>query len=115
MACVWSPRLLHSLWKPKEIYIIENGCAPSVVVSADGNVYGSSYVPPKRYDAATAATEEGIPLKGNFVWSAMDNFEWADGYETLFGIVYVDFKTQKRIPKLSAQWFRQAARRNALV
>jgi beta-glucosidase len=61
------------------------------------------------------ATREGVPVKGNFVWSAMDNFEWTDGYGTRFGIVYVDFKTQKRTPKLSAQWFREASRRNAVV
>jgi beta-glucosidase len=45
----------------------------------------------------------------------MDNLEWTDGFGTRFGLVYVDFKTQKRIPKLSAQWFREAARRNAVV
>ena len=61
------------------------------------------------------ATAEGVPVKGNFVWSAMDNFEWSDGYGTRFGLVYVDFKTQKRTPKLSAMWYREAARRNAVV
>jgi beta-glucosidase len=61
------------------------------------------------------ATAEGIPLKGNFYWSAMDNLEWTDGFGTRFGLVYVDFKTQKRTPKLSASWFREAAKRNAVV
>ena len=61
------------------------------------------------------ATAEGIPLKGNFYWSAIYNLQWTDGFGTRFGLVYVDFKTQKRIPKLSAQWFREAARRNAVV
>ena len=46
-------------------------------------------------------------------WSAMDNLEWTDGFGTRFGIVHVDFKTLKRTPKLSAPWFREAARRNA--
>jgi beta-glucosidase len=113
----WSPRLLHSIWKPKEIYITENGCAASDAVAADGNVYDSDRLMYLRNGMLhqQRATAEGIPLKGNFVWSAMDNFEWTDGYGTRFGIVYVDFKTQKRIPKLSAHWFREAARRNAVV
>ncbi len=62
-----------------------------------------------------AAIADGVPVKGSFYWSAMDNFEWVNGYGDRFGLVYVDFKTQKRIPKLSAQWFREAAGRNAVV
>jgi beta-glucosidase len=61
------------------------------------------------------AGRAGVPVKGYFQWSLMDNFEWSAGYGDRFGIVYVDFKTQKRTPKLSAQWFREAARRNAVV
>jgi beta-glucosidase/6-phospho-beta-glucosidase/beta-galactosidase len=49
-----------------------------------------------------AASAEGVPLKGNFVWNAMDNFEWINGYRDPPGSVHVDFKTQKRTPKLSA-------------
>lgn len=52
---------------------------------------------------------------GSFVWSAMDNFEWINGYGDRFGIVHVDFKSQKRTPKLSAQWFREAAQRKSVV
>jgi beta-glucosidase len=113
----WSPRLLHTLWKPKEIYVTENGCAANDVVAADGQVYDSDRVMYLRNAMMhqQRATAEGIPLKGNFYWSTMDNFEWSSGYGSRFGLVYVDFKTQKRIPKLSAAWHREAAKRNAVV
>ena len=56
-----------------------------------------------------------MPVKGYFHWSLMDNFEWSDGFANRFGLVYVDFKTQKRTPKLSAAYFREAAAKNAVV
>ena len=113
----WGPRLLHSLYRPKEIYITENGCAASDQIAADGNVYDADRVMYLRnvMTQLHRAIAEGVPVKGNFVWSALDNFEWTDGYGTRFGMVYVDFKTQKRTPKLSAMWYREAARRNAVV
>ena len=61
------------------------------------------------------ATADGVPVRGYFLWSTMDNFEWTDGYGTRFGLVHVDFATQKRTPKMSAAWFREAAQRNAVV
>jgi beta-glucosidase len=113
----WAPRLTHSIWKPKEIYITENGCAASDELAADGSVYDTDRVMYLRNGMFNLqrATAEGIPVKGNFVWSAFDNLEWTDGYGTRFGMVYVDFKTQKRTPKLSAAWYQEAARRNAVV
>ena len=62
-----------------------------------------------------SATVEGLPVKGYFLWSLMDNFEWADGYSKRFGIHYVDYKTERRIPKLSAEWYREVIARNAGV
>ncbi len=113
----WSPRLLHEIWKPKEIYITENGCAAADEVAKDGNVYDYDRMMYLRNGMMwqQRATAEGVPLKGNFYWSTMDNFEWINGYSDRFGLVYVDFQTQKRTPKLSAQWYREAARRNAIV
>jgi beta-glucosidase len=53
------------------------------------------------------AIQAGIDVRGYFVWSLLDNFEWADGYSRRFGLVYVDFATQARIPKTSARWYQQ--------
>jgi beta-glucosidase len=61
------------------------------------------------------ATAEGVPVHGYFLWSAQDNFEWVAGYGDRFGIIYVDFETLQRTPKLSAEWFRESARQNAVV
>jgi beta-glucosidase len=61
------------------------------------------------------ATTEGYPVKGYFIWSLLDNFEWAEGYSARFGLYYVDYNTLKRIPKLSAEWFREVTARNAVA
>jgi beta-glucosidase len=116
-ALYWAPRHVRSLWNAKAIYISENGCGASDQVSADGAVYDSDRIMFVRNHLGQLrrATAEGIPVMGYFLWSLLDNFEWGDGFATRFGIVYVDFHTQKRIPKLSATYFREAARRNAVV
>ena len=61
------------------------------------------------------ATAEGVPVRGYFLWTLMDNFEWAEGYSARFGLHYVDFATQKRTPKLSAAFYREVIARNALA
>jgi beta-glucosidase len=113
----WASRLTHSIWHPKEIYITENGCAASDVVDSDGRVFDADRVMYLRsaMGQLQRATTEGVPVKGNFVWSAFDNLEWTGGYGTRFGLIYVDFETQKRTPKMSAAWFKEAARCNAVV
>jgi beta-glucosidase len=113
----WAPRLLHSIWGVKEIYITENGCAAADAIGLDGTVSDSDRVMYLRNAMMQLqrASAEGVPVRGNFAWSAMDNFEWSDGYSRRFGLVHVDFKTQKRTPKLSAAWFREAAAQNAVV
>src|SRR5665647_2515229 len=113
----WAPRLLHSLWKTKEIYIAENGCGASDEISADGIVDDSDRIMFLRNHLGHLhrATAEGVPVKGYFHWSLMDNFEWSDGFSNRFGLVYVDFKTQRRTPKLSAAWLREAIAKNAVV
>ncbi len=61
------------------------------------------------------AIAEGAPVRGYLLWSLMDNFEWALGYSKRFGIVYVDYATQARIPKASAAWYRRVIAANAVV
>ena len=113
----WAPRHMQSIWGAKSIYITENGCGTSDVVAEDGRVYDTDRVMFLRacLGQLQRATAEGVPVDGYFLWSAQDNFEWLDGYGTRFGLIYIDFETQQRIPKLSAEWFREAARRNAVI
>jgi beta-glucosidase len=113
----WAPRQMHSLWKPKAIYITESGCGAADELTADGHVYDTDRVMFLRNHLMhlQRATAEGVPVKGYFLWSLMDNFEWCDGFGTRFGLVYVDFKTQQRSPKLSASYFREVAARNAVM
>jgi beta-glucosidase len=113
----WATRFVTALWNPASIYVTENGCAALDVVADDGKVYDSDRVMFLRAHLSELqrATEEGVPVDGYFLWSAQDNFEWTAGFGNRFGLVYVDFATQQRIPKLSAAWFREAARQNAVV
>ena len=60
------------------------------------------------------AIQAGVNVQGYYVWSLMDNFEWARGYRPRFGLVHVDFSTARRTPKQSAFWYRQVIERNAV-
>jgi beta-glucosidase len=112
----WAPRLVHDLWGVKNLYITENGTSSTDQIAADGKVYDTDRVMFLRNGLTQLqrAIEEGVPVKGYFLWSFLDNFEWADGYEKRFGIVHVDFATQKRTPKLSAEYYAQVIRKNAV-
>ena len=97
---------------PREIAITENGATFPDVVSADGgvdDVERRSYIA-RHLVAAADAIEAGIPLVGYFAWSLLDNFEWAEGYDRRFGIVHVDFATQRRTVKASGRWYRDLLR-----
>jgi beta-glucosidase len=113
----WAVRNVSDLWHPKALYITENGCSADDVMTADGRIEDTDRVMYLRNHLTHLhrAVTEGCPVKGYFLWSLLDNFEWADGYSKRFGIHYVDFKTQKRTPKLSAEWYREAIRRNSVV
>jgi beta-glucosidase len=116
-ALYWGPRNLATVWGVKDIYITENGCSATDVPAADGIVYDTDRIMFLRncLTHLQRATAEDVPVRGYFHWSLMDNFEWADGYRTRFGLVYVDYSTQKRSPKLSASFYREIVARNRVV
>src|SRR5262245_56213884 len=116
-AMYWAPRHVQSLWGATSIFITENGCAALDVIADDGRVYDTDRVMFLRacLTELQRATAEGVPVDGYFYWSSQDNFEWNAGFGNRFGIIYVDFETLERTPKLSAEWFREAARQNAVV
>lgn len=107
-ALYWAPKLAAEEFKINAIYITENGCSSDDKVAADGQIYDIDRVMYlKNYlTHLQRAVREGVPVKGYFCWSLLDNYEWADGYEKRFGITYVDFKTQKRTPKLSSHFYK---------
>lgn len=113
-ALYWGPKLIFENWGPKAMYITENGCSAEDKIAPDGHVYDTDRVMYLRnyLTQLQRAVVEGIPVKGYFCWSLLDNYEWADGYDKRFGIVYVDFKTQQRIPKLSAMMYKQTIATN---
>ena len=116
-ALYWGPRHTARIWKVPEIYITENGCSSSDVPAKDGRVYDTDRVMYLRnyLMQLQRAASEGVPVRGYFLWSLTDNFEWADGYTNRFGLHYVDYATQKRTPKLSAEFYREVIARNAVM
>ncbi|MGE0426205.1 MAG: GH1 family beta-glucosidase [Reyranellaceae bacterium] len=91
------------------VYVTENGAGTTETLDASGRVedtarveFLASYV-----GAMREAVARGADVRGYFVWSLLDNFEWGAGYENRFGLVHVDFKTQHRVPKASARWYRE--------
>jgi beta-glucosidase len=112
----WAPRLAAKVWNIETIYISENGTSAEDKLHADGQVYDLDRIMYLRNYLAQLqrATSEGVPVKGYFLWSLMDNFEWIFGFEKRFGVYRVDFDTQARVAKLSASFFRDVVARNAI-
>jgi beta-glucosidase len=98
------------------LFVTENGCAAEDYVNPDGEVNDVERVSylHRHLDAAARAIRDGASLAGYFVWSLLDNFEWARGYQKRFGIVFVDFGTQRRVPKASARFYSEVIRANAV-
>jgi beta-glucosidase len=94
------------------VYITENGCSTVDEVTPEGRIHDTARVEflDGHLRALHEAMAEGVDVRGYFVWSLLDNFEWADGYSQRFGLVRVDFDTQSRTPKDSFAWLRSALR-----
>jgi len=112
----WAPRLAAKVWNIETIYISENGTSSEDKLHADGKVYDLDRIMFLRnyLRQLQRAVAEGVPVRGYFLWSLMDNFEWIFGYEKRFGLYHVDFETQRRTPKLSAAFYRDVVARNAI-
>jgi len=96
-------------YAPSQVYLTENGSTYDDVVLPDGHIEDAqrrSYLA-RHLHAAKVSLARGVPLKGYFAWSLLDNFEWAEGYVRRFGLTYVDYATQKRTLKASGQWYAQ--------
>jgi len=109
----WCTKFLYENYK-KPIIISENGMSAHDTISLDGKVHD-----PNRIDflnryllSLRKAADEGILISAYFVWSLMDNFEWASGYSERFGLIYVDYQTQERILKDSAYWYQNVITNN---
>jgi beta-glucosidase len=99
---------LHEEYAVPSLYVTENGAAFADVRTHDGFVHDSercdylgAYI-----ESVRRAVAHGVPVRGYFVWSLLDNFEWALGYSKRFGLVYVDYPTLERVPKDSFYWYR---------
>ena len=99
------------------LYVTENGCAVDDQPNSSGEVEDEPRIDYLRghLEAVHDAVERGVPMRGYFLWTLLDNFEWAAGYDARFGIVFVDFETQQRIPKQSAGFYGAVAKANRLT
>ena len=109
----WGPRFFFERYR-LPIVITENGMANTDWVSLDGRVHDPQRIDfTRRYLLELAkAGADGVDIRGYFHWSVMDNFEWAEGYRQRFGLIYVDYPTQKRTLKDSAYWYREVIASN---
>jgi len=112
----WGPKFFYERYR-LPIVVTENGMANVDWIALDGRVHD-----PQRIDylqrhllQLARAIDEGVDVRGYFVWTLMDNFEWAEGYKQRFGIVYVDYPTGRRVLKDSAYWYRDVIATNGAI
>jgi beta-glucosidase len=113
----WAVRFAAEVFRVKSFYMTESGATFDDDISTDGEVidlHRREYLRSHLLEVHRAVAE-GYDVRGYFVWSLLDNFEWAEGYEKRFGIVHVAFGTQRRTPKLSSQWYAEVIRQNRIV
>ena len=100
----------------KDIYITENGAAFPDIIEKDGRVHDQKRIDylEKHFSYLHKAIEKGLPLKGYYLWSLMDNFEWGFGFSKRFGIVHIDYQTLKRTIKESGYWYQKVIANHSL-
>jgi beta-glucosidase len=116
-AVYWGPRLAKEIYGIKALYMFENGAGFDENPPVKGEVFDlhrREYVRQCLVELHRSIGD-GSPVKGYFLWSLMDNFEWHEGYAKRFGICYTDYKTLRRTPKLSARWYAEVMRLGRLV
>ncbi len=112
----WGPKFIAERYK-LPIVITENGLSGCDWVGVDGQVHDEARIDflTRYLRQVKKAIGDGVDIRGYFQWSIMDNFEWAEGYKHRFGLVHVDFTTQKRTLKNSAHWYRELIRTNGMA
>ena len=100
-------RFVHKIWQEEELTKMLDGGVPFPMLSDGGGKIGTAY---GVYDEAA-----GVDIRGYFQWSIMDNFEWAEGYAKRFGLIHVDYPTQKRTIKDSGYWYRDLIESNGAL
>jgi beta-glucosidase len=112
----WVPRLAAKVWNVDAIYISENGTASADAIAPDGGIYDLDRIMYLRnyLTQLQRVITEGVPVRGYFLWSLIDNFEWIFGFAQRFGLYHVNFETLARTPKLSASFYRKVVARNAI-
>ncbi len=110
----WGLRWHYDLYKPPVLYVTENGCGFPDKMTAEGRVddYARIAYLRSHLRMTRRALDDGLPVRGYFIWSILDNFEWACGYSKRFGLVHVNYETLQRTPKASAEWVSRVIRDN---
>lgn len=114
-ALYWAMKFFYERYQ-LPMMVTENGMTNVDFVALDGKVYDQPRIEFLKYylSGLHKATAEGVPVMGYMYWSIMDNFEWAEGYEPRFGLIYVDYRTMERTRKASSYWYEELCRTNIL-